>query len=180
MSYMFSGATLFNGTINFLSTSNVTNMAYMFAEATSFDKDVNFTTSNVTNMAYMFAEATSFNKPLTLDTSSVTNMSGMFFRATSFDKDLDWDTSNVTNMSYMFSGATIFDQDLSSWGVTSLENAELIFEDSKILILAQSSGDYSKYPNFSESKILGPPPPSDPYYGRLYNLTVRLKCLSTK
>lgn len=41
--------------LNFIDTSNVTNMSYLFFNATSFDQDISgWNVSNVTNMPYMF------------------------------------------------------------------------------------------------------------------------------
>ena len=70
--------------------------------------------SNVTNMAWMFAEATSFNQPLNnWNVSNVTNMRWMFQGATSFNQPLNnWDVSNVTYMNRMFKNATSFNQPL--------------------------------------------------------------------
>ena len=70
--------------------------------------------SNVTNMAWMFAEATSFNQPLNnWNVSKVTNMEAMFSHATSFNQPLNnWDVSNVTYMDQMFEEANSFNQPL--------------------------------------------------------------------
>ena len=75
-------------------------------------------TSNVINMDWMFAGATSFNGDLSAwNTSSVRDMDSMFFRATSFNSDLSsWDISSVADMNFMFQGATSFNQDLCAWG----------------------------------------------------------------
>jgi surface protein len=58
----------------------------------------------VTEMSYMFVEATSFNQPIDAwDTHNVTNMKCMFEGATSFNQSIDaWDTYNVTEMHRMF------------------------------------------------------------------------------
>ena len=60
-------------------------------------------TSNVTNMAWMFENADSFNQDISdWDTSSVTDMSEMFSGASSFNQSLSsWDTGSVTDMGGM-------------------------------------------------------------------------------
>ena len=79
---MFRLATAFNSALTFSDTSSVTNMSYMFRDATSFNQPLNWNTSSVTNMSYMFRDATSFNQPLNWDVSSVTTMFQMFFDVT--------------------------------------------------------------------------------------------------
>ena len=62
--------------------------------------------SNVTNMQYLFSQATSFNGDISSwNVSNVTDMKKMFFYASSFNGDLSsWDVSSVTNMEDMFYG----------------------------------------------------------------------------
>ena len=93
--------------MNYLNTSEVTNMAWMFTgcSLTTFDLS-SFNTSKVTNMEYMFY----FCKSLTtldissFNTSNVTNMDRMFYDCESLTTlDLSsFNTSNVTNMDRMF------------------------------------------------------------------------------
>ncbi len=93
--------------MNYLNTSEVTNMAYMFAacKLTSLDLS-HFSTANVTDMSNMFCyceqleslDLSSFN------TSNVTDMGQMFGycnNLTSLDLS-NFNTANVTNMSDMF------------------------------------------------------------------------------
>ena len=71
----------------------------------SFNQDLSaWDVSNVTDMNYMFENATSFNQDLSAwDVSNVTNMSRMFSNASSFNQDLSaWDVSNVTSMNICF------------------------------------------------------------------------------
>lgn len=87
-------------------------------------------TSNLTDMSYMFEEATSFNQDLSSwDTSSVTNMLGMFYKSAAFNSDISsWDTSKVTDMSSMFYEATAFNQDLSEWCVSLIPTKPSSFD----------------------------------------------------
>ncbi len=101
--------------------SGVTNMSYMFQDATNFNSDISsWDVSHVTDMNRMFKFASSFNKPLnSWNTSSVTDTSGMFVWAEAFNQPLNrWNVSHVTNMNSMFKGATSFDQDIGSWDVS--------------------------------------------------------------
>ncbi len=94
--------------IEYLNTSEVTNMANMFKgciNLTAIDLS-HFNTSKVTDMEYMFQDC---QQLLQLDlshfnTSNVTNMEGMFDgcqRLSQLDVT-NFNTSNVTNMEYMF------------------------------------------------------------------------------
>jgi surface protein len=124
MSSMFQNATALTGNASFntWNTSNVTNMATVFANAKAFNQPIgNWDTGNVTSMYAMFVGTDSFNQPIGgWDTSSVTNMSFTFLSATAFNQNISgWNTSNVTNMSSIFSGATAFNQPLNSWDVSN-------------------------------------------------------------
>lgn len=89
-------------------------------------------TSEVTNMAYMFAGFAS-SAPLDLsglDTSNVTDMNCMFaYYSSPNPLDLSGlNTSNVTDTSYMFSGAEVQSINLSGLDLTSVTNMERMFE----------------------------------------------------
>ena len=110
--------------------SNVTDLRYMFANATSFNESIeHWDVSNVTDMSGMFAEASSFNQSLeNWDVCNVTDMSGMFLNASLFNQPLEnWDVSNVTNMEFMFAGDFSFNQPLNNWDVSNVRNMEIMF-----------------------------------------------------
>jgi len=113
--------------IEYLNTSEVTNMSYMFSGCsglTSLDV-THFDTDNVTDMSYMFynckgltsLDVTHFN------TGNVTNMSYMFYYCNSLT-NLDvthFNTGNVTNMSYMF----YYCKGLTSLDVTNFDTSNV-------------------------------------------------------
>ncbi len=151
MSWMFSGAAIFNGDLSSLDTSSVTNMSCMFSEAATFNGDISsWDTSSVTNMSQMFGSATTFNRDLTSldtswDTSSVTNMGGMFSGATAFNRDLfTWNTSNVTSMASMFYRAVAFNGDISKWVTSSVKNMSYMFSYAELF-----NGDISSWDTLS-------------------------------
>ena len=125
MSFMFFNASLFNGDISSWDVSSVINMSYMFRDASSFNGDISsWNVSSVTNMADMFFRASAFNRDISSwDTSNVTKINSMFNRAVSFNQPIgSWNMSSVTNMSAMFFTATSFDQNISNWNITSVTN----------------------------------------------------------
>ena len=127
---MFSSATSFNQPLNSWDVSSVTLMFFMFSDASSFNQPLNaWDVSSVRNMGYTFSDASSFNQPLnSWDVSSVTRMSYMFTN-TDFNHPLnDWDVSSVTRMSFMFSGADSFNQPLNNWDISSVTSMHAMFE----------------------------------------------------
>ena len=107
MSFMFRNATSFNGDIGGWNTAQVTNMRNMFDGATAFNQEIGgWNTAQVTNMRAIFFNTTSFNQDIgNWNTTSAVAMSGMFFNAASFNRDISrWNTAQVTNMAYMFGG----------------------------------------------------------------------------
>jgi surface protein len=128
MKYMFYDAT-FNQPIGNWDVSNVTNMVYMFNNASAFNQDIgNWDVSNVTDMVGMFAGSTAFNQPIgNWDVSNVTDMRGMFQNSQAFNQPIgNWDVSSVTDMRFMFSG-TSFNQPIGNWDVSSVTDMEYMF-----------------------------------------------------
>ena len=129
MSYMFYGATSFDGDLSGWDVSRVTNMNSMFVTATSFDGDLSsWNVSQVTDMGGMFT-STAFDGDLSSwDVSQVTYMHSMFSNAASFNQDISgWNVSQVTSMHSMFRAATAFDGDLSSWNVSQVTDMGSMF-----------------------------------------------------
>lgn len=93
--------------IDYLNTSEVTDMSWMFAGCSAMDEiDMNFSTENVTNMSHMFSECSRVGdlELLGFDTSNVTDMSNMFAFCTNLiTLDLSsFYTTQVANMDSMF------------------------------------------------------------------------------
>ena len=125
--------------LNWIDTSNVTDMSYLFDEIRSFTGNVSeWDVSNVTDMGNMFG-STNFNGNLSKwDVSNVTNMDSMF-EFSLFNGDIsNWDVSNVTDMSYMFMESQ-FNGDISNWNVSNVEVMTSMFYKS------QFNGDIGKW-----------------------------------
>ena len=125
--------------LNWIDTSNVTDMSYLFDEMRSFTGNISeWDVSNVTDMGNMFG-STNFNGDLSKwDVSNVTNMDSMF-EFSLFNGDIsNWDVSNVTDMSYMFMESQ-FNGDISKWNVSNVEEMTYMFYKS------QFNGDISKW-----------------------------------
>lgn len=134
MSFMFENATIFNEDISDWDVSNVKNMSGMFFGATSFNQPIgNWNVSNVTDMSKMFENATSFDQPIgNWSVSNVTNMSLMFNGATSFDQPIgNWNVSKVNDMNAMFAESTSFNQDISGWNVSNVNNMRRMFQNAR-------------------------------------------------
>jgi len=136
MSYMFASATGFNRPIGSWNTSAVTTMRQMFGSTTAFNQNISaWDTSSVTTMRDMFAGVTTFNQPLnSWDTGNVDNMFAMFSGASAFNQPLDnWSTGAVTDMAFMFDNAVVFDQDISGWCVPLILSEPSQFNGSGVL-----------------------------------------------
>ncbi|MDD3686068.1 MAG: BspA family leucine-rich repeat surface protein [Bacteroidales bacterium] len=138
--------------------AEVTNLSYMFYNATSFNQDVgNWNVSNVTNVSFMFAGTFENIVPFNHDiggwnVSNVTNMRAMFLNATSFNQDIgNWDVSNVTDMGYMFAGSyqgfSTFNQYIGDWEVSNVTNMSNMFNSNSAFNQDIGSWDVSNVTN---------------------------------
>lgn len=149
MSYMFYGATLFNGNISTWNTKSVTDMQHMFNGATNFNQSLNsWNVSNVGSMRYMFSNADMYTQDMnTWNMRNVTDVIYMFNGADRFNNNISnwnltkvtgsieamfkdayrfnqslagWDTTNITRFDYLFSGATDFNGNVSGWNTKKI------------------------------------------------------------
>ena len=135
MSYFFdSFSKLQTLDLNFLDTSNVTNMTTMFYRDGALTnltlKD--FVTPNVKDMSFMFYKCLSLTdiNLSNFDTTNVTNMKSMFFMCSKLTKiDLSgFNTKNVTDMSYMFAYCEkIKSYDFSKFNTINVNTMEYMF-----------------------------------------------------
>ena len=127
--------------LEYLNTSDVTNMDYMFYDTNFPSIDLShFNTENVTSMTYMFygqhlcytLDLSSFN------TSKVTDMTGMFSGCTSLDSlDLSsFNTSEVISMAHMFERVCLLNSlDLTSFNIGKVTDMSYMFNH-------EASGNY--------------------------------------
>ena len=127
----FKGCSTLDGVkgMNEWDTSSVTDMGYMFYNASAFNQPIgSWDVSSVKDMSYMFYYASAFNQNISdWDVSSVTDMYRMFFYASAFNQNIgNWDVSSVTDMSYMFNGVTLstsnYDSLLLGWSQLTLQD----------------------------------------------------------
>ena len=138
--------------IDYLDTSNVTKMSYMFRDCTSLTSidTSNWDTSDVTNMYRMFSNCESLTSldVSNFDTSNVTNMYRMFEGCHSLAQlDLsNWDTSDVTNMSGIFAGCkSLTSINVSNFNTINVTDMDSMFAGcNKLTTLDLSSFNTSK------------------------------------
>jgi|GEM_PF-3512607 len=131
MSFLFREASVFNQPLNSWNVSNVTNMSQIFVRAYAFNQPLNsWITSNVTDLSYAFFEANAFNQPLnSWNVGNVMTMNHTFYDAEAFNQPLSsWNVSKVTDMGGMFHYAYAFNQALNSWNVSAVTTMANMFQ----------------------------------------------------
>ena len=125
MHEMFS-ASPFNGDISGWDVSKVTDMSRMFKNS-MFTGDISkWDVSSVTNMGFMFYYSRFNGDISSWDVSSVTKMIGMFANSRFNGEISKWNVSTATDMSYMFTYSK-FNQDISSWNISKGIDTTYIF-----------------------------------------------------
>ena len=136
--------------IEYLNTSEVTNMAHMFnscSKLTSIDLS-GFNTSKVTEMRVMFCNCTGLTglDLSSFNTSNVTNMFNIFGGCsglTSLDLS-SFNTSNVTNMFNIFGGCSgLTSLDLSSFNTSNVTDMGRMFYECSRLTTVYVGEDWS-------------------------------------
>ena len=157
--YMFMRAYYFDQEL-LLDLSNANNISYMFDNASDYNNGGSssisgWDTSNITIMAGVFNDASSFNQPIgTWDTSSVTSMSYMFSEASSFNQPLSgWNVSNVETMANMFELAPNFNQDIGAWDVSNVTDMYRMFRGFFYSIGTFNNGGSSSISGWNTSKV---------------------------
>jgi len=143
--------------MEYLNTSEVTDMSYMFTGISLESLDVShFNTTKVTNMSNMF-HGSEFLTSLDLgsfNTSNVTDMNSMFTYCQSLTNlDLsNFNTANVTNMNDMFNHCYgLTSVDLSSFNTTNVTDMGYMFYDCRSL----TSLDLSNFNTSSVTEMRG-------------------------
>jgi len=152
MSYMFRNASSANPDTSNWNVSSVTDMSYMFESASSANPNTsNWDVSSVTDMGFMFESASSANPNTSnWDVSNVTNMRRMFRDATSANPDVsNWDVSSVTDMSFMFLGASSANPNTSNWDVSNVTDMKAMFRFATVANPDTSNWDVSSVTDMS-------------------------------
>ena len=142
--YWFGGMTHLESItgINYLNTSEVTEMRYMFDDCSQLSSlDVSgFNTAKVTKMGYMFRNCTALTSldVSNFNTAQATDLRGMFSGNSALTNiDLsNFNTANVTNMNYMFYGCsnlkTIYAG--NAWSTAAVTNSDNMFSNCTKLV----------------------------------------------
>ena len=151
--------------LNFIDTSLITDMRYMFRNSRFNGNISKWDVSNVKDMNCMFAYS-KFNGDISdWDVSNVENMSWMFYNS-NFNSDISkWNVSNVKNMAGMFMNSK-FNGDISKWNVCKVDNMAEMFENSVF------SRDISRWDvsNVSNNDIFDKCPIKEEYRPKFGNL----------
>ncbi|MFD0797028.1 BspA family leucine-rich repeat surface protein [Maribacter chungangensis] len=132
MDSMFANARSFNQDINDWDVGNVTDMNATFRGASSYDQPMDkWNVSSVTGFERMFMDCSLFNQDISAwDVSSATSTSFMFRKATSFNQNINiWDVGQITDMSFMFDGAILFNQPLDNWNIANNTTTRAMFRN---------------------------------------------------
>ena len=132
--YLFGECYEFDSDLSHWKTGNIVYMREMFSDAAEFNnggKALTFKTDSVTDMVYMFYDASNFNQDISKwNTNKVTDMRGMFLLAEAFNQNISsWNTAKVEDMDDMFDGAEAFNQNLSGWCVRQITNKPNYFDE---------------------------------------------------
>ena len=133
MSYLFDNSN-FNGHIELWNTSNVETFRQTFYFAERFNGNIsNWDVSKAADMGYMFSGAKQFNQQLDKwDVGGVEDMQAMFANTDNFNQNINsWDVSLVTNMTEMFAHAIAFNQNLYNWDTSSVNSMAGMFQGAK-------------------------------------------------
>ena len=148
------------GGLEYLNTSNVTDMSYMFDSCSSLTNlDVShFNTANVTNMYCMFFNCSSLTSldVSNFNTANVTVMQSMFWNCsglTSLDVS-NFNTSNVTNIGGIFSGCSgLTSLDVSNFNTANVTSMWRMFSECPNLTTIYV-GDGWSTANVTESELM--------------------------
>ncbi|MBR0270004.1 MAG: BspA family leucine-rich repeat surface protein [Prevotella sp.] len=137
--------------LNYLNTSEVTNMSHMFDGCYSVTKlnVSSFNTAKVTDMSYMFEDCGSLTSldVSNFNTSRVTNMENMFFGCRSLTNlnVSSFNTAYVTSMQNMFYNcSSLTSLDVSDFNTTQVTNMENMFSRCSSLSSLDLSGFYTR------------------------------------
>ena len=140
--------------LNHIDVSRLTDLSYLFSEATSFDLEGVEDPKKQEKIKRDCTIRASFDGNISLwDVSNVTDMSGLFmgskfngdiaawdvsnvkslvetFMYSSFNGDISkWDVSNVEYMEWTFDGSLGFGDDISEWNVSKVKSFASAFND---------------------------------------------------
>ena len=133
MSYVFYEANVFNQPIDSWNVEKVKSFKYLFLGANMFNQPLSsWVTSSLTTMEGCFRRALEFNQPIDhFDTSKVTHMGRLFMTCRDFNQPINsWDTSNVLYAHHMFENVVRFNQDLDNWDTSNWDSTNYMFHNS--------------------------------------------------